>query len=157
MDPETEQPQAEQTEQAQLNDFGKIAFHFLKYGQNATNNLKGVFSEMTPQEWIRLIAIVGAYLLLRPYAMKWLGKRQVESMEKQEAEEKAKLSPNDLRDGTKLPEDEDDDEDGETSATDWGSRARTRQRTMLKQLLEAEERRKQEEDDDKDIADLLED
>lgn len=156
MDTENDQHQPEQGDQAELNDFGRVAFWFLKYGQNATNNLSQVFTEMTPKEWIRLVIIVGAYMLLRPYVTKYLGKKQVEAMEREEAKEKAKISPNELR-GGKVSIDDDDDEAETSGAAAWGEKARTRQRTMLKQMIEAEERRKQEEEDDKDIEDLLED
>ncbi|KAL6849532.1 hypothetical protein ACO1O0_009073 [Amphichorda felina] len=155
MDTENDQ---HQSGQAELNDFGKIALRFLKFGQNATNTLSQVFEEMTPKEWIRLVMIVGTYLLLRPYAQSYLGKRQVESMERANAKEKAaQISPNELRGEGRPADYDDDDDEAEASGSAWGEKARTRQRVMLKHLLEAEERRKQEEDDDKDIADLLED
>lgn len=150
-----EQPQA----QDELNDFGKIAYQFVKYGQNATNNLSQVFSEMTPQQWIRLVVIVGAYMLIRPYVLKHATKKSVERMEKESkerAEQSAAISPNELREGKKALE-EDSDDEGESSTTDWGAKARTRQRVLVKRLMEAEEQRRQDEEDDKDIADLLED
>lgn len=146
---------------AELNDLGKITFQLAKYGQQFSNNIQGAFEDMGPREWLRLVIIAGGYMLLRSQLMKWLGRRQLDEMEKQDAKDKAaQISPNELR-GAKAPGDEldgDEDEDeGQATATDWGARARTRQRVMLKQLMEAEERRKLEEDDDKDIADLLED
>lgn len=158
MDTDNHQHQSEQGDKAELNDFGKITLAFLKFGQNATHNLSQVFEEMTLREWIRLVMIVGAYLLLRPYAQQYLGKKSIESMEKENAKQKAKISPNELR-GAKAPmeEEDDDDDEAETTGAAWGEKARTRQRYLLKSLLEAEERRKQEEEDDKDIADLLED
>lgn len=151
-----EQPQG----QDELNDFGKIAYQFVKFGQNATNNLSQVFSEMTPQQWIRLVVIVGAYMLIRPYVLKHATKKSVERMEKESkerAENAAAISPNELRDGKKTLEEEDSDDEGESSTTDWGAKARTRQRVLIKRLMKAEEQRKQDEEDDKDIADLLED
>lgn len=153
-----EQPQG----QDHLNDFGKIAFQFVKYGQNATNNIAQVFNDMTPKEWIRLVAIVGAYLLIRPYVLKHATKKNVERMEKEskEREEQAKISPNELRGGKKAIDGDDSDDEGESSTTDWGAKARTRQRTLIKRLMKAEEERKQElqdDEDDRDIADLLED
>ncbi|KAF4119697.1 Protein trafficking PGA2 [Geosmithia morbida] len=157
MDAATETAQADA---AHLNDFGKATVQFLKYGQRFSNNLQSAFEDMGPKEWLRLVIIAGGYMLFRTQIMRWLGRRQLDEMEKQDAKEKvAKISPNELR-GAKAPGDELDDldnEDAQATSADWGSKARTRQRLMLKQLMEAEERRKQEEDDDKDIADLLED
>lgn len=155
---QNENPQAGQP---QLNDFGRVAHRFLQYGQNATNNLSNVFVEMTLQQWIRLIIVVGAYLLLRPYAVKYLGKRKVAEWEEEDAKEKAKISPNQLR-GEKGPVELDDtDEEGEGTATDWGHGARVRQRRLVKQLLAANEKQNQElldaESDDDDIAEFLED
>ncbi|KFH47583.1 Processing of GAS1 and ALP protein-like protein [Hapsidospora chrysogenum ATCC 11550] len=164
MDAEHDQHRSEEAEQAELNDFGKITYQFLKFGQNATNNLSQMFNDMTAKEWIRLVIVVGSYLLLRPYVQKYFSKKQVEAMEKADAKEKAealekaKISPNDLR-GVKSNKDvaDDSDDEAETSGAAWGQKARTRQRVMLKQMLEAEERRKQEEEEDKEIEDLLED
>lgn len=155
--------QSEDANKAELNDFGKLAFQFLNYGRNASNNLQNVFVDMTAQQWIRLIVVVGAYLLLRPYAIKYLGKRAVDDMideDNAKAEAEAKISANQLR-GEKGPVQlGDTDDEGEGTATDWGLQARVRQRKMLKKLLEEEEKRKQaqyDSDSDSDIADLLED
>ncbi len=159
MSTENVQQQAEDT---QLNDFGRLTLKFLQFGQNASNNLTEVWGEMSAKDWIRLIIIIGAYMLLRPYATKYLGKRQVEQMEEDDRKEKekakAKLSPNALR-GEGNPYEDIDEyyDEAETTGAGWGEKARTRQRVMLKKLLEAEERRREEEEDDKDIADLLED
>lgn len=147
-----------------------------------TRNLKGSFEGMAPEKWIRLVIIVGTYMLLRPYLLKLGGKQQMKQHEKEaaEAEEeaaaKAKMSPNELR-GHKIqiPEDSEDDDDNEgeeggegrdgedkarSSATEWGKKARKRQRTMIKKILEAEEKRLQElqdDDEDKDIQEFLTD
>lgn len=140
-----------------------------------TRNLRGSLEGMSPEKWIRIVIIVGTYMLLRPYLLKLGGKAQMNQHEKEaaeaeaEAEAKAKLSPNELR-GHKIqiPEDSDDsDAEGEggegkktgsASATDWGKKARRRQRTMVKKLLDAEEKRLQElqeDDEDKDIEEFL--
>ncbi|VUC21162.1 unnamed protein product [Clonostachys rosea] len=165
------QSESQQSEQDKLNDFGRLTLQVAKYGQNMSNNLHSTFANMTVHGWIRLIVIVGGYMLLRPYALKYLGKRQFESMEEQERKDReeeekrgAKISPNQLRgqNGATVNLDEDEEEffeedEGKSSATRWGQKARIRQRTMIKDLLEREERRRQEEEDDKDIEDLLED
>ncbi|KAF4972953.1 hypothetical protein FZEAL_9469 [Fusarium zealandicum] len=160
MDPVAQQQQPEQ-DQVELNAVGKLTAQFLQYGANASNNLANTFNDMSMQSWIRLVVIVGGYMLLRPYAMKMITKGAVRKMEEEDEKEKereklkAQISPNELRglaDG-----EEDSDGEGEGTGTDWGQKARVRQRTMLKDLLEAEERRREEEEEDKDIADLLED
>ncbi|CAM1508357.1 Fc.00g052050.m01.CDS01 [Cosmosporella sp. VM-42] len=146
-----------QTEGPELNAFGKFTAQFLQYGANASNNLQDTFTNMTTKHWIRLIMIVGGYMLLRPYLMKLGTHLGVKQMEKQEAKEKeivkAKISANELRG---LPADASDDE-GESTAGDWGQKARVRQREVLKQLVEAEEKRLEDEDELKEIEDLLED
>lgn len=137
-----------------------------------TRNLRGTLEGMSPEKWIRIVIIVGTYMLVRPYLLKLGGKAQMNQHEKEaaeaeaEAEAKAKLSPNELR-GHKIqiPEDSDDsDAEGDegkkssSSAADWGKKARRRQRTMIKNLLDAEEKRLQElqeDDEDKDIEEFL--
>ncbi|KAJ8123246.1 hypothetical protein ONZ43_g758 [Nemania bipapillata] len=117
------------------------------------------FDSMSAQQWIRLVAIVGAYALLRPYVIKMGAKYQEKQFEKAQQEDTTKISPNQLRGELGIPEDsEDDDEEAETTAADWGKKARKRQRNMIKQLLDAEEKRLQEtldEQEDKDIEEFL--
>lgn len=152
-----EQPPADQVDQPQLNDFGKITLQFLRYGQQFSNNISTTFTEMGAREWIRLVIIAGAYLLFRSHAMKYLSKRHVEQMEEEDAKEKAaQLSPNDLR-GATHPNVEEYMGEGESSGADWGAKARTRQRVLLKQMMEAEEKLRETEEEDKDIAEFLED
>lgn len=75
---------------------------------------------------------------------------------------KAKVQPNTLRGQVEIP-DHSDDEDNETpasstTATDWGKKARRRQRDVLKKLIDVEEKRLaelQEDDEDKDIEEFL--
>lgn len=150
-------------------------FAYMIY-ERFTRNLKASFDGMAPEKWIRLVIIVGTYMLLRPYLLKLGGKQQMKQHEKEaaeveaEAEAKAKMSPNELR-GHKIqiPEESDEsDAEGEgegeakaqSSSTEWGKKARRRQRTMIKKILEAEEKRLQdlqEDDEDKDIQEFLTD
>ncbi|CAK7235350.1 hypothetical protein SBRCBS47491_009263 [Sporothrix bragantina] len=137
-------------------------------GGRFVNNISSSFGSLTLQQWIRLIAVAGAYMLLRPYLIKLGGRYQ---MKQHEADEKASLaeavaiangekpamSANDLRGGggqksTAVPaglgsdlDDSDDEgvlpgaEPATASGTDWGKNARKRQRKMLRKLLEAHE------------------
>lgn len=137
-----------------------------------TTNMRNTLNDMSPEKWIRLVIVVGTYMLIRPYLLKLGGKVQMKQHEKEAAEaeaeaaakDKAKMSPNEFR-GHKIevPDDSDDDDDdaqaqGQTSATDWGKKARRRQRTMVKKIIEAEEKRLQDlqdDDEDKDIEEFL--
>ncbi|KAK3327629.1 protein trafficking Pga2 [Cercophora scortea] len=132
-----------------------------------STNFVSTFANMTPEKWIRVVIIVGAYCLLRPYIIKLGGRAQMKSHEDEAAEaeaaHQAKISPNELRGQIKLPEDSDDEDDEGAAAAvasgpDWGKKARRRQRNMIKKLLDAEERRLQEtleEEEDKDIEEFL--
>ncbi|KAI1117229.1 DUF1531-domain-containing protein [Nemania sp. NC0429] len=128
--------------------------------ERTTANVGASFDSMTAQQWIRLVAIVGAYALLRPYVIKMGAKYQEKQFEKAQQEEAAHISPNQLRGELGIPEESDDEDgdEGETTAADWGKKARKRQRNMIKQLLDAEEKRLQEtldEQEDKDIEEFL--
>ncbi|KAL2144125.1 hypothetical protein VTI28DRAFT_9579 [Corynascus sepedonium] len=133
-------------------------------GNRFVTNLKGSFVNMTPEQMIRLVVIVGAYLLLRPYLVKLGAKAQLKAHEEEEAraeaEAKAKMSANQLRGRVEVPDDTDDEDEatGQASGPDWGKKARRRQREMIKKLLAAEEQRlreSQEEKEDKDIEEFL--
>ncbi|TGJ86032.1 hypothetical protein E0Z10_g2781 [Xylaria hypoxylon] len=125
-----------------------------------TTNVSSSITNMTVQGWIRLIAIVGAYALLRPYIIKMGAKFQAKQFEKDQ-QEVGEISPNQLRGEIGVPDASDDDDDdvrGEATGSDWGKKARKRQRNMIKQLLDAEEQRLHEtfdEQEDKDIEEFL--
>lgn len=140
----------------ELNLLGKIVMQLAQYGQNASNNVQGAVKSMSPQAWLRLIAIAGGYMLMRPYLMKWASKRAVDGMEEADEREKARMSANEFR-GVKEKLIEQEDEDvGDGTSADWGQKARVRQRQVLKAMLEAEEeRRAQEAEDDEDIKEFL--
>ncbi|EOO01449.1 putative trafficking pga2 protein [Phaeoacremonium minimum UCRPA7] len=132
-------------------------------GERFTRNLGNSFAEMSLQKWIRVVIIVGAYLLLRPYLIKLGAKQQMKAHEKEEEESAretaAKISANELR-GQKLAIPEDSESEGEAEATsaDWGKKARRRQRDMIKKMIAVEEKRLQElqeDEEDKDIQEFL--
>ncbi|KAI1325337.1 DUF1531-domain-containing protein [Xylariaceae sp. FL0255] len=126
-------------------------------------NVQVSFTNLTIQQWIRLVAIVGAYALLRPYVLKHAAKYQEGLMVKRQKEdEAAEISANQLREQLNIPEDSDDEDDvadaAQTSASDWGKKARKRQRQMIKKMIDIEEKRLQETADeqaDKDIEEFL--
>ncbi|KAI9754688.1 MAG: hypothetical protein M4579_004593 [Chaenotheca gracillima] len=142
---------------------------------NFQRNIGSTFSGLSLQGYVRLIAIVGAYCLLRPYLLKLAAKFQARDHEREldpdeMSSAKAALSPNSLRGqvAPQLPEDTDDEDDESDeeglryragSGVDWGKNARRKQRRMIKQLLEADEKRRLEDEEaesDKDIEEFLE-
>jgi hypothetical protein len=141
------------------------------WANNFVRNAIHMWDGMTLIKYIRLIAIVGAYALLRPYLMKLGAKLQAKEHEKEldpyematkDEQGKAKLSPNQLRgvDGKVVELQESDSEEEAATGSDvkWGKKARKRQRAVIKKVLEDEERIRrelQEEEEDKDIMEYL--
>jgi hypothetical protein len=152
-----------------------ISNQLVTWYNNFTRNAIHMWDDMTLLKYIRLIAIVGAYALLRPYIMKWGEKLQAKEHEKEldpyemataDAKEKGKLSPNDLRGvgvtgaGGKVVELNGSESEEETTGADvkWGKKARKRQRAVVNKILADEEevrRQLQEDDEDKDIQEYL--
>jgi hypothetical protein len=95
-----------------------------------TNSVKS-FEGMTAQRWIRVVLIVGAYMLIRPYLLKAAANRQKAHLEK-EAEELGlgdrAPNANDLRGGKKTAGP--GKVLGEVKDEDWGNKAKTRQRKV---------------------------
>jgi len=134
---------------------------------------------MTLQNWIRLVIIVGTYLLVRPYLLNlgaYVQRKQLEKEDRRAREEDERrgaggLDANDLRGGAArgakidIPgvESDEEDEGGVVESVkeggEWGRRARVRQRKIVRNAVEEQERRlrRTAEDSDEDIRDLLED
>lgn len=137
-----------------------IMEHIYTLAENFQRNLSETLSNMTPEKYIRLIVIIGAYALLRPYIMKVGARFQAREHEKEvdpdEMAAAAAIPPNSLRGQVQVPDDSSDE--GEGTAGDWGKKARRRQRQLVKKILDAEEelrRQQQEDDEDKDIQEFL--
>jgi hypothetical protein len=112
------------------------------------------------QDYIRLVIIIGAYCLLRPYLLKLAGRFQAKDHEREidanELSSGAAMNPNSLRGQVMVPDDT--DSEGEATGAEWGKRAKKRQRQLIRKILDADEKRKleeQEAEDDKDIAEFL--
>jgi hypothetical protein len=126
------------------------------YASNFVYQLGSTYNRMTAQHYIRLIIIVGAYALARPYLLKLGARFQARDHEREidpdEIAASARLDANSLRGKVRVPEDTDSDsEDERCKGTDWGKRARRRQRKVIRSILEEEERmRKENEDADSD-------
>lgn len=69
------------------------------------NNSIKSFEDMTVQRWVRIIAIVGGYMLIRPYLLKGAANRQKKHMAKEAEdlglESSAETNANDFRGGRK--------------------------------------------------------
>jgi hypothetical protein len=137
------------------------------FKRNAVN-----FGSMSMKEWLRIITIVGAYLLIRPYFAKWAENVQARQHEKElhPAEmaaaakpEKTAISANSLRGQVQLPVESDSEEEtaeGKPSGANWGKKARRRQRAMIRRIIEQDEKLRREmveydDDEDKDIEQYL--
>tara|TARA_R110002003_G_scaffold191_19_gene14853 strand:+ start:18758 stop:19120 length:363 start_codon:yes stop_codon:yes gene_type:complete len=92
-----------------------------------TNSIKS-FEGMTTQRWIRIIAIIGAYMLIRPWLLKAAANRQKSAMEKEADELGLGVDKgpdaNSLRGGKKGT----GKVSGEVKDDDSGNKAKTRQR-----------------------------
>lgn len=137
---------------------------------NFQRNTSKAFNELQPQDKIRLVIIVCTYFLIRPYLMKlgaWLQMRDLERQSKKAEEEaEASFKANGLRStrialpGIDSEDEERDERAAYASASNWGSRAKIRQRAMIRQKLEEHEaslRDMEETESDKEIEYLLED
>lgn len=120
---------------------------------NFPHTLLGIFNDMDSTRWLRLIAIVGGYLLIRPWLMKLSERYQRQQLEKAvatKAGSEAKISPNVLR-GLVEPIEEEEAEEGATGV-DLGKKAKKRQRMVEKM---AAQQQQQEGLSEEQIRDLL--
>jgi hypothetical protein len=130
------------------------------WGNNFKNNLTGMWTGMDTTRWIRLIAVVGFYLLFRDYVVKFAEKKQAKEHKKAMESTEAKISANALRgaSGKKVSFEESGDETEEAakaSGPDWGKKARKRQKQVVKKLQEAQEDRLREEQEDEEVKDIM--
>jgi hypothetical protein len=132
-----------------------IRYFALNFLHNIENAL-----DMDLRTFIRIVVVVGAYLLIRPYLVKGGAKLQERQHEKvfeadRKREANAKISPNSLRGQVEVPEDTDSDEE-QATGVNWGGKARKRQRKVVKQILDADEKMRLDAEGDKDDRDILE-
>jgi hypothetical protein len=124
------------------------------------NNVGDSFSKLTAQDYIRLVVIIGAYCLLRPYILKFGGRYQMKDharpMAENEPSSGAAMNPNNLRGMVNVPEDTDSEEEIQVDRKGWGGKARRRQRQFIRRLIEEEEKKAAAEDSDEDIKEFLE-
>lgn len=139
-------------------------WHFLTHTQ---------FSNLSARDYIRLVVVIGAYALLRPYLMK-LGAHMQMKQHQKDSQASAENGQDgatgtataaDLRGGRRRNEPQKkyaipgvDSDSEEDEKNDWGRTARLRQRKMIRDLLAKQEERLQAErdaDSDKDIEEFL--
>jgi hypothetical protein len=132
------------------------------FALNFLHNLENVL-DMDLRTTIRIVVVVGAYLLIRPYLVKGGAKLQERQHEKvfdadKKREKEALISANSLRGQVEVAEDTESDQEGQSSGVNWGGKARKKQRKVIKKILEADEKMRLDAEgdkDDKDIMDLL--
>ena len=132
------------------------------FALNFLHNIENIF-DMDLRTIIRLVVVVGAYLLIRPYLVKggaYMQERQHDKViaADKKREKDARLSPNDLRGQANVPVHTDSEEEGQASGLNWGVSARKRQKRELRKQLDADEKLKLDiegEKDDKDIMEYL--
>jgi hypothetical protein len=135
-----------------------------EWGTNFTTNTKASLTEMGVKDWIRIIMIVGTYLLIRPQLLKFGANVQAK---RHEADAKAmesngaEIHPNELRSGKKIAipgVESEDEEEGEVKPGDFGKAARVRQRKFIRKAVEEQERKLADEqaaESDKEIEEYL--
>lgn len=137
---------------------------FQTWIQNFRQQAKEHSTSLSTEGYIRLVVIVCGYCLLRPYLLKLGGRFQASDHERElddasETVSPAAISPNALSGQIDIPDDSDSQEETQgTTSTSWGRGARRRQRKMIKEMVEADEKRKAQEeevDSDQEIEEFL--
>ncbi|KAI9703798.1 MAG: hypothetical protein M1836_007568 [Candelina mexicana] len=139
-----------------------LTSHLQTWASNAHHNLITATSRLSIHDYIRLVTIIGAYCLLRPYLMKLGARFQAKDHEREidmdQVSSSAKISPNSLRGQVQVPEDSESEDEGRGSGMGWGKKARRRQRMVLRKILDEEERVRREEEEtesDREIQEFL--
>lgn len=133
-----------------------IRYFALNFLHNIENAL-----DMDLKTFIRIVVVVGAYLLIRPYLVKGGAKMQERQHDKviaadKKREKDAIISANSLRGQVEVPEDTDSEEERQASGANWGGKARKKQRKVLRKILEADEKMRLDAEGDKDDKDIME-
>ncbi|CUS22336.1 LAQU0S05e03092g1_1 [Lachancea quebecensis] len=126
----------------------------MDFFNRAYQNLYDTFAGIDAAHAIRLVIIVGGYLLFRNLTQKHLAKKQLEQKLRKSEEAKAAEKQKEL------VADPQDDETIQDNAFGWGNKTRKRvkrQEKILEERLQELEKLQGSQDDDKDIEDLLED
>ncbi|KAK6539594.1 hypothetical protein TWF694_009803 [Orbilia ellipsospora] len=128
-----------------------------------TTNLSNTFANFRTTDYIRLIAVLGGYLLLRPYLQKLGAKLQerdhARAIDENEEDSMAATGAKARIIAGEGHDLESDDEDNNDAGDGWGQKQRARKRLeKARKKKEIEDRIKAEEDEeDKDIQEFLHD
>ncbi|KAK6361442.1 hypothetical protein TWF730_005170 [Orbilia blumenaviensis] len=135
---------------------------FRRLQTRISDNLSGTFGKLTGTDYIRLIAIIGGYLLLRPYLEKLGAKYQerdhARAIDLENEQDSMAATGQKVRviagEGHDL-----DDDDESSDEEGWGRKKRLQQRKeRARKKKEIEDRIKAEEDEeDKEIQEFLHD
>jgi hypothetical protein len=139
-----------------------------QFKSRITNNVSSTFARMKMQDYIRLVVVIGAYCLLRPYLIKLGGYLQAKDHARPVAEGEhsspAAVNADSLKDKIGLVESSDEEEEVDEEGVSqynvadgqgWGTTARRRQRKFIKRMLDEQEKKLAGEDSDDQIKDLL--
>ena len=123
----------------------------IEWFQKIPRNTQTSVQRLGPAEWLRLIAIVIGYLVLRPYLMRLVERKQTSDHEKV-FKSRAPVTPNTLR-----GEGEDDrisdyeEAEGMTNSYAQGNVTRRRQKQVINGLVGEEIRKAEDLDDTEDV------
>lgn len=123
--------------------------------ENFRNNINASVMNVSMNGYIRLVAIVGAYVLLRPWIVKLGAKMQGLDLDAADKALTGKVTANALRGGV-VKEESESEEEVETSGADWGKKARKRQRQLEKKKRQEVRKRLEEEENELEEKDLEE-
>ncbi|MCJ1322474.1 hypothetical protein MMC15_007823 [Xylographa vitiligo] len=146
-----------------MTSFTALTDQFDMYTKHVGDQLQSTFKRLATPDYIRLIVIVGAYALLRPYLVQLGGRFQAKDHEREldpnEISSIAATDSKSLKGKVHVPENTDSESEEESKkGTDWGKKARRRQRRMVRDLLAADEKRMKEDEEalsDKEIEEFL--
>ncbi|KAL8949416.1 MAG: hypothetical protein Q9222_004468 [Ikaeria aurantiellina] len=117
--------------------------------QNIPRNTQESVQRLTLYGWLRLILVVAAYLLIRPYLMKLAERSQTAAHEKA-ARSNSAVTPNMLR-GHSKDTDKEEQEEASASAWSWGPKARKRQKMAVAGMVESEMAKAVDEEEEADV------
>jgi hypothetical protein len=101
-----------------------ISATLAQWRNNFTNNVSEGFTNASIKDWIRIVMVVGTYLLIRPHIIKLAGKTQERRLEAHKVAEEEAVAR-----AVALAEDTESEEDKKDSR--WGKKAKLRQRKFL--------------------------
>ncbi|KAF3936980.1 hypothetical protein ABW19_dt0208787 [Dactylella cylindrospora] len=139
-----------------------LSLMFSRLTNRVTTNLSNTFANSSKTDYIRLVAILGGYLLLRPYLQK-LGAKYQERDHARAVDENEESSMAATGVKARVVAGEGDEDEVEESSDDeevvsWGKKQRVQQRKeRIRKKREIEEKLAKEDDDDKDIQEFLHD